>query len=83
LREAEEEMGVPAHAVSVFTTFSDDHGSWRYDTVIAMASRHSFTTVHNRETDDAQWVPIEKVDQLPLHFAFARAWPTLRELIGA
>ena len=38
IREAKEETGInPVHLTPI-QTFSDDHGSWRYDTVIAYAS---------------------------------------------
>ena len=34
-REAFEEVGVHEHHLTVVHTYSDDHGPWRYDTVIA------------------------------------------------
>jgi 8-oxo-dGTP diphosphatase len=34
-REAFEEVGIHEHHLTVVHTFSDDHGPWRYDTVIA------------------------------------------------
>ncbi|MFM8712721.1 MAG: iron-containing alcohol dehydrogenase, partial [Actinomycetota bacterium] len=37
LREAEEEVGVDSSRLNVRKVFSDDHGNWRYDTVIAFA----------------------------------------------
>jgi hypothetical protein len=35
----------------------------------------------NFETDEVDWFPLDLVEQLPLHFGFATAWPHLRAII--
>ena len=77
LREAHEELGVDTSLVTIVGDFADDHGTWRYDTLIATADSRAISLVHNRETTDAQWFDFEEVAALPLHHAFAAAWPTL------
>jgi hypothetical protein len=37
--------------------------------------------VPERESVDLRWVAVEDVDALPLHKAFAHAWPDLRLLL--
>lgn len=86
LREAAEELGVNPDLVVVIGAYADDHGTWRYDTVIATGERSRLTLEHNRETTDAAWFEFDDVAKADLHPAFAAAWPTLRlrikDLIG-
>jgi 8-oxo-dGTP diphosphatase len=37
--------------------------------------------VPERESLDLRWVPVDEVLRMPLHPAFAAAWPALRELL--
>ena len=64
-------------------TFSDDHGSWRYDTVIAHATDELVAHELNDESHEVRWVEIEKVEELTLHPSFAKSWPTLKGLVQA
>lgn len=77
LREAQEELGVNPASVMVFGQHEEDHGTWRYDTILAAGRRDQIALVHNRETTDAAWFDLDLVDQQPLHHAFAAAWPLL------
>jgi 8-oxo-dGTP diphosphatase len=61
--------------------FSDDHGDWRYETIIARALDHFAIGKSNHETVEASWFEMEKIEHLPLHASFARAWPDLKTLI--
>ena len=72
IREAQEETGIDPVHLTPIQTFSDDHGSWRYDTVIAYA---------NDESHEVRWVEIEKVEELTLHPSFEKSWPALKGLI--
>ena len=81
LREAAEELGVDPTVVTVFGDHAEDHGNWRYDTILATADRLNLTMEHNRETSDAAWIAFDDVTAQPLHPAFAGAWPKLRHAI--
>jgi 8-oxo-dGTP diphosphatase len=79
LREAQEEAGVdPGHVEVVGTAVGTDHVGWRYTYVIGWADDAVRAHVRNDESDEVRWVPLNEVSALPLHPAFAAAWPTLR-----
>ena len=80
-REAVEETGIQTHLLTPLHTFTDNHGGWRYDTVIAQASDAVIAHEVNDESHEVRWVDIEKVVELPLHPSFARSWPTLQKLL--
>ena len=77
-REAFEEVGVHEHHLTVVHTYSDDHGPWRYDTVIAHTQSDAGAYAANAESEDLQWVAIDEVENFALHKGLALAWPELR-----
>jgi 8-oxo-dGTP diphosphatase len=77
LREAAEEAGIDAAAVTVVREWTDDHGGWRYVIVIADVSG-PLSIVANAESAELRWVPEPEIDALPLHPGFARSWPAVR-----
>ena len=83
IREAKEETGIDPVHVTPIQTFSDDHGSWRYDTVIAYASDDLVAHELNDESHEVRWVEIDEVDELTLHPSFEKSWPTLKGLVQA
>ena len=83
IREAKEETGIDPVHVTPIQTFSDDHGSWRYDTVIAYASDELVARELNDESHEVRWVEIDEVDELTLHPSFEKSWPTLKGLVQA
>ena len=83
IREAKEETGIDPVHLTPIQTFSDDHGSWRYDTVIAHASDDLVAHELNDESHEVRWVEIEKVEELTLHPSFEKSWPTLKGLVQA
>ena len=83
IREAKEETGIDPVHLTPIQTFSDDHGSWRYDTVIAKGSSEIVAHEVNDESHEVRWVDIERVEELPLHPSFAKSWPTLKGLVQA
>ena len=83
IREAKEETGIDPVHLTPIQTFSDDHGSWRYDTVIAYASDDLVAHELNDESHEVRWVEIEKVEELTLHPSFEKSWPTLKGLVQA
>ena len=81
LREATEEVGripEPNRLIGeyVFAPATD----WQYTTVVVEVDE-PFGASMNFETDDVDWVPVDEVDQRPLHGGFAAAWPHLRQII--
>jgi 8-oxo-dGTP diphosphatase len=77
LREAAEEAGIDAGALSVVGESTDDHGGWAYVTVVADAIK-PLTLTPNAESAELRWVPRDGVAALNLHPGFARSWPRLQ-----
>ncbi len=83
LREAEEEVGVPAHAVRVLGCRTGaDHGSWRYTYVIAVEVAPFDAAPRTQESDETRWQPLGAVSDLTLHHGLALAWPVLLPEVG-
>jgi len=79
LREAIEETGIDPQFLNVMEIFSDPHGSWSYETVIAQADVQLIAHEVNDESLEVRWVEFENVTRMPLHPSFARSWPLLRQ----
>jgi len=82
-REASEEAGINSGDYLVRDVFSDDHGPWRYDTVIAHTNGDAGAFAANAESDDMQWVTLDKVETFSLHAGLAGAWPQLHKRVLA
>lgn len=80
-REAIEETGIDTDLLTVLHTFTDNHGDWKYETVIARAADGLIAHEVNDESHEVRWVDITKVDLLPLHPSFAKSWPALKEML--
>ena len=80
-REAIEETGIDTDLLTPLYTFTDDHGRWKYETVIARALDGLIAHEVNDESHEVRWVAIEKVEELPLHPSFAKSWPELKALL--
>lgn len=78
LREANEEAGVPEHAVAVRFTSVLDLGYWSYTTAVAHVERPFEPVISDPESLALDWVATDAVGRLPLHPGFAAAWPSLR-----
>ena len=78
LREANEEAGVPADLVSTLFTSVLDLGYWSYTTVVVEASERFEPIIGDAESIALRWVPVDEVEDLPLHPGFAASWPSLR-----
>lgn len=83
IREAAEEAGIDALRIRVRDVFPDDHGNWRYDTVIATSEDDADAHAANAESEDLRWVPLDDVDTFPLHAGLASSWPALRPRVVA
>jgi len=82
-REAAEEAGINSDHYLVRDVFSDDHGPWRYDTVIAHTNGDAGAFAANAESEDLQWVTLDKVETFSLHAGLAGAWPQLHKRVLA
>jgi 8-oxo-dGTP diphosphatase len=80
-REAIEETGIDTELLTPLHTFTDDHGSWKYDTVIARAEMGLVAHEVNDESHEVRWVQIDLVSQMALHPSFAKSWPELKQLL--
>ena len=81
-REAREELGIDTDLLEPIQTFTDDHGPWRYDTIIAKADINLVAHEMNDESQEIRWVPFHDVAAMQLHPSFARHWPELHALLG-
>jgi 8-oxo-dGTP diphosphatase len=81
-REAIEETGIDTTLLTPLHTFTDDHGSWKYETVIARAEEGLIAHEVNDESHEVRWVDIDQVDQMALHPSFAKSWPELKGLLN-
>lgn len=77
LREAAEETALDVNSVRTRHTFVDDHGGWSYTTVYG-DTLTQLATVPNEESAALEWVPVDRVDSLPLHPGFGHTWPQVR-----
>ena len=78
LREAWEECGIAAESVTVTGLFSDDHGGWSYQTVLATAPVPFAVAADRDEAAQVAWIPVSQVPRLRLHPGFSQRWPLLR-----
>ncbi len=83
LREAREEAGVDPVAVGIRGSHVLAHPDWRYTTVIADELTAVVPAATDAESVEVRWVALDEVGLLPLHPAFADAWPTLLARTGA
>ena len=80
IREADEEAGIGGHELRVLSAFVTHNApsGWTYTTVIAEVDE-PVRTVANGESTELRWVDITDVEHMPLHPAFGRSWPRLKD----
>ena len=78
LREANEEIGIDTKLLTVIDEFVDDHGPWRYHTILAIADPALIAHEMNDESLEVKWISINKVKEQVLHPSFAKTWPQLK-----
>jgi 8-oxo-dGTP pyrophosphatase MutT (NUDIX family) len=76
-REAHEEAGIDPDLVCVTAVYTDDHGNWRYETVIAHTDGDAGAHIANAESDALRWVALTDVEHFPLHPGLAASWRDL------
>jgi hypothetical protein len=60
-----------------------DRGGWTYTTLIADVATPFEPRITDPESHALAWVPLDEVERLPLHPAFAASWQLLRPLLSA
>ena len=83
LREAQEEAGIPDGALRARFASVLDLRIWSYTTVVADVVSSFEPVISDPESLALEWVPVDEVDQRPLHPGFGAAWPALRALLSA
>lgn len=83
LREAQEEAGIPDGALRARFASVLDLRIWSYTTVVADVVSSFEPVISDPESLALEWVPVDEVDQRPLHPGFSAAWPALRALLSA
>jgi 8-oxo-dGTP diphosphatase len=82
LREAHEETGVDAGALTVLGQRPGvEHVDWSYTYVIALAPPSLGAVAVTAESAELRWVAPDDVGDLPLHPGFGAAWPALRRAL--
>ena len=81
LRESAEEAGVPADAVRPQLLSVFDLGYWSYATLVGRVVAPFEPVISDPESVELSWVPVDEVEDYPLHPAFAASWQQLRPLL--
>ncbi|MEU3270717.1 NUDIX domain-containing protein [Saccharomonospora sp. NPDC006951] len=82
IRETWEETAVPPEAVALRASRVQEHGAWRYTTVLATLTTDVQPRSANAESLAVDWVEPSEVEDYPLHRDFAASWPALRDQLG-
>jgi 8-oxo-dGTP pyrophosphatase MutT (NUDIX family) len=78
LREALEEAALVADGLRVLGVYTDDHGGWSFQTVIAEAASLLPAVPANGESIELRWLPADEIGGDLLHPGFAHTWPDIR-----
>ena len=79
LRESAEEAAVPPGSLEVAFTSVLDLGFWSYTTVVARVATPFEPVISDAESTELAWVPLDDVEDLPLHPGLAASWRGLRD----
>ena len=82
IRESQEEAGVPDGVLAPVFTSVLDLGIWSYSTLVATVTTPFEPVIADPESNALEWVPVDRVDELPLHPGFAASWPALRAALS-
>ncbi|MFC4587836.1 NUDIX hydrolase [Sphaerisporangium corydalis] len=78
MREALEEAALRGDGLRVLGVYTDDHGGWSFQTVIAEAESLFPAAPANDESTDMRWLPAEVISaEKLLHPGFAETWPAI------
>jgi 8-oxo-dGTP diphosphatase len=82
LRETAEESTLSSGAVRVYGLRTEDHGGWKYTSVVGAVAERVTVRPASMETRAARWVRVDEVDGLRLFPPFAASWPPLRAMLS-
>lgn len=82
-REAYEEAGIEPEHLDFKGVFSDNHGNWRYDTVIAHVTGDVGAHEANYESDEVRWVALSDIESYDLHPGLRNSWPHVLPKLSA
>lgn len=84
LRESFEEAGITADDVDIVGACTEDHGPWKYTTLLALERRGH--RVRPRANDDeslsVEWIPVKDVAHHQLLSYFAADWPAYSQRLS-
>ncbi|MCW2876787.1 MAG: hypothetical protein JWQ95_887 [Sphaerisporangium sp.] len=81
MREALEEAALRGDGLRVLGVYTDDHGGWSFQTVIAEADALFPASPANSESTEMRWLPADEVSDETLHPGFAETWPEIRSTL--
>ncbi|MEU8267679.1 NUDIX hydrolase [Sphaerisporangium sp. NPDC049002] len=81
LREALEEAALKGDGLRVLGVYTDDHGGWSFQTVIAEAEARFPSAPANGESTEMRWLPADEIGGEDLHPGFAETWPEIRSAL--
>lgn len=81
IREAIEETGIEPDLVTMLASHTDDHGDWRYDTIIGLAAAELIPHEMNSESQELRWIDWDEIDEMALHPSFAKSWPAVHKIL--
>jgi 8-oxo-dGTP diphosphatase len=86
LREVNEELGLPASAITVLSTVvGTDHEVWRYTYVLAKLDPEwvDRPLLPNWEIEAVKWLALDQLESVPLHPDLRHDLPALRAAVRA
>ncbi|GAA3787700.1 NUDIX domain-containing protein [Sphaerisporangium flaviroseum] len=92
MREALEEAALRGEGLRVLGVYTDDHGGWSFQTVIAEADALFPAAPANGESTDMRWLPVDQISgemwraadevaEEALHPGFAETWPDIKSAL--
>src|SRR5699024_8058840 len=81
-REAAEEADVDPNLLYPVAQVTEEHHTWRYTTVLAVADPRVTARPVSSESAELRWVDTARVAEFTLHHDFGAAWPTLLDQLG-
>ncbi|GAA0980682.1 NUDIX domain-containing protein [Nocardiopsis tropica] len=83
VREFREEIAGDLGEYTLVGVHEQDLQVWRYDTFLARVAEMTPFRPGNTESKEVRWVPVDRLEALPLLPAFRTAWPRLSADLSA
>lgn len=83
LRESFEEASIDPADIEIWGAHEESHGEWSYTTFFAgeKPGHHVEPHIGDNESTAVQWVPVDRVSQLPLLSYFGHDWPKYQKTL--